>query len=611
MPPSNHNHCDKNHDNNCDCDEQCTKTKYNNNNVNQSPVIINFYNNCNSDNSCNGSKYKTCIAPGKNHKPKNSIEQHINNTLRYADIPSTLAGYIVKCIRRFLAGKKPNDSLEQVVFDILRQDSTDEFFDLLECGLGNIDKLSNLENDKLFGSSLSGLDSIDIDSLCNLFIEESQKRFKKYVGASTEEICQAGLPRAQEIDNYKFLTPYIFSINNLRTSQYIPKLNFWDYRLDEFDLACTANGCTPKICSGSNNCCNGDKISSPFGEDSYFCLAIPEVVPGDIVILKGLNFVDLNPKIKIPIVNPDTTTYMYLDAQVCGDVKTPTYIFDSRVNDVLTFVVPKNLPKGIYEFTVVLKNNTGIGAAELETQPLYFEVTLPPDTDYKITLSNLTCGDETDPEWAGSDEVGVIITAIPILLNGKPGNSIIKHIRDDRLDDVDSGDTFDFDEKILESNNILALSLSISGFEIDSGIAYEHMYNSIVEKFAASMRAIMDYCGEKLDFLPKGNYIGISIGFVLSLAYFPFTALLSFWSSPDLIMADNIFLRANDLVNLTTDYCPVNEIQKYTSNDISVEVRISDLLSTEASGIYGCVDQRDYWAEDSHYILHFNYERPL
>ena len=606
--------------NDCKCHDNCKENKCE---LNLNNIVVNINNyNCDNPDDC-PSKFKTCIKASENSKPKIPISEKVDFELKNTQVPSVLGGYILKCLRRFFDGEKPFDNLEESIFNILKN-STPANLSCLQCALNNTKKLTLEENNKLFNKNLNGNNPIEINALRDLLNDETLQRLALSTGSSlncpSTGVAGKARPTPSFDPNSNLLVLYanIFSINNLRTSQYVPKLIYSDYKSEEFDYDCSYTAaCYPRSCLYTNenptDCCRGDSIYSPVNfpfiptpSDLYFrtCLAIPKVNVGDDVILKGVNFVDPNPKIKIELNSPDGIIYKYIDATVCGDLLTPVYetidgkqsvIKDNRVNDTLKFTIPNDLVFGLYKFTVVFNNNTEIPIPEiLETNPLYFEILPSSESTFKVSLVEFVCFDETDPEWAGSDEVQTTITTVPFYPDKEVGNRINVYFEQEN---IDSGNYFDRNDVLFEGNNFVGLSINISAHEVDRIAQYrpaalnQEIINEIIKNL---------YGVEKLtrQIIEVGSTIGLGYA-----VYYGFKSLVDFLDADPLIR-DSVFLTPYDLIKLTTTGYPKYGIKEYTFDGIKVKSQVISSPDDKS-----CIEQRDYYAEDSHYALFIKYER--
>lgn len=599
--------------------------------VYKNPIIIKDsfvnYNNYNIINKCccndngngSGEGYQKCIPVPAYHNPKQPLDYKLKVLEKDAKVPSVLGAYFIKLVKRYLENKTPQDELETEVFSILDEKYSD-MKDLFRCGIGNFEKIASDIRNKIFDERLVSSEYVDLDTLTNWFAGEVEQLYAMEIGSTNSECPTdgiAGLLRPESgIDNEPELFPRIFYLNNLRTSGYRPVLDAFDYTPEEILYECTSTGCHPVIKDASETV-EGDYINIDESAGKL-CLEVPAVERGDNVVLKGMNFIDTSPqvRVKMPIPNPDTPEYVYLDGHVCGDTKTPVYetingqqsvIADSRVSDVLTFKVPDSFTEGEYEFQVIFENNTEIGVLDqITTSPLYFQVLPPSDTTFKIELDRIDCNDTTDGEW-GSDEVALKIVAIPYFQDGTAGSKIITKVE---LSDVDAPYTASFNgTKVIYSSNKLAqLSVIFLGHEIDSEEAYENqirgffdclndivldsIYAKVVDKAILLIKQIPVY----------GEIIGEIAEAISYVVYI----LVACWAPADLIIQETLNLSWQDLARATSQYYPM-PAEENTEQDGNIVVTRKPVRKSSNSYVETRIhNSRD---EGSHYDLTLIYSR--
>ncbi|SCK03194.1 Uncharacterised protein [uncultured Clostridium sp.] len=573
------------------------------------------------------SKFNTC-SNLSNGKDKIPIEEKVRRRLNNSSIPSAIGGYIIKCMRRYLAKEKPYDDLEKAIFEIFKTNSVNSDLNYLKCVVNNVDKLSRLENDLIFDEALNGNTPIGKEELTQLILDEAKQRYAEYaninnsgctnsLGGESRNDCvnsgMAGKPRPDiGVDEEPVLYPKVFSINNLRTSQHVPSLGFYDYKAEEFEYDCTdKNNCIPRVCLLSDeNCCSGDFIIQHFepfsttpGAAIRYCLAVPKTKVGSTVMLKGVNFVDPNPKIRLEFNAPDGPVYKYIDATTCGDLTTPItetingvekVILDNRVNDVIKFTIPNTLGIGLFKFQVVLKNTTGIGLDDtLLTEPLYFEILPNDNSRFRISVNKVECVNESNPEFDEDDFIMGTV-AVPIyqnLLVGAPTSIQIKH-------DFDSGDSYPASDIIYEGSNMIALTIAI--IAVDSDALFGGDITKTLLEYAR--QAVINAVKETI--VKNGISVETAILAGLGIAiYFGIGAILDF-SNDDPLIKDSIYLTWDDLAKNTIVGYPKHGTKSYSVEDINVNSKIISSPNDNS-----CIEQRDYWSEDSHYRLYLKYER--
>ena len=567
----------QNHKNEKCCCNHCNHNEKEN--VNIEIIKINEINYNHYNNEC-PTDYKKCIPTQANHKPKQPLDYKLKVLEKDSKIPSVIGGYFYKLIRRYMENQPPKDNVEKEVFDMLNAQYKD-LKGLFSCGLDNFEKIPADIRSKIFDSRLDGSSYVNIDTIVNWFIEEAKGLYAIDLGIDSYNCIdngQAGMPRPEDgPDGELELYARVFYVNNLRTGQYLPKLDPFAYNPDEIKYDCSTSECTPCIKS-LNEQCEGDYINLDL--DQKLCLAIPSVKPGDNVVLKGMNFIDKNPKIKIklPVPDPDLGPFIYIDGKVCGDTKTPVYetidgkqylIKDSRINDTLMFTIPDRFTEGNYAFQVVFKNTTGIGLdEELYTNYLYFEILPPQDTTFAINIKSLDCIDSTDGEW-GSDEVGLRIFAIPYFKDKTLGDNEKIQIY---LDDVDSGNYFPQNKNIYTSNKLDYISIIFLGHEIDSDDAYEKMITSFSD---ALSKIVFDSVYKKIadgavEIIKRINALA---GYIAQALCYVVYAIIAAWAPPDLIIQETLVLKWEELAKYTSlSYQMPSKKSIYEDGNIKVDI---------------------------------------
>ena len=160
----------------------------------------------------------------------------------------------------------------------------------------------------------------------------------------------------------------ICRVNGLRTNAFRPELSLGEYEPQEFQQQCTPEVVDGEVvlnCQVQTEPCAGNAV-----EDT--CLRVPDVRAGEGVILQGVNFFNIDAKVRL-VAQPPATITREVDAHVCGDEETPLTeivggeqetIGDCRVHDIITFRIPEDLPPAIYGIKVVVPNNTGLPGFE-------------------------------------------------------------------------------------------------------------------------------------------------------------------------------------------------------------------------------------------------------
>ena len=537
----------------------------------------------------NGDKFCIPLTPG--HKLKQSLEQKLTLLLKNTQVPSVLAASSIQLIRRFLLGSQPENRLETEVFSTLEKLSP-SIQEVMNCVIRKFDTLPSSDRNRLFAPEFSGDEPISPDTLAHHVSEELLKRTSLTAFGDKDCLSQErpGLARhTGAIDpGDDTFTPSICSINNFRTNSF--GLTLAEFKPEEFERQCTLQNVNnqPQL-----NCqvqteppsCPGNSVADNSGQK--ICLRVPEILPGESVTLQGVNFFNVNAKVVIT-AKPPGTIRREVETHVCGDLTTPLkevinglekIIFDCRVKDLLTFKVPSDLSDGVYQIEVIVPNNTGIGRfSEFKSGPQFIRVLPSPTSTFQIASERLNCPDETDPDWAGSDEVGLKITTVPIAPDLTPGNMIVN---DFYFDDVDSGENRDMSRLLFNRNNIGGVSLSIIGFEIDDEDAYKKQIRSFVDAYAEIIKSQWNAIAGTLGTLGglTATALGLSAAWASAIASavtFLFDVFVALWAPADLIIEDVLGLTTKDLAALTSPNFPVPPISGFTSAG-GIKVKISPL----------------------------------
>jgi hypothetical protein len=425
-----------------------------------------------------------------------------------------------------------------------------------------------------------------------------------------------GLPRANEgIDPGDVVfRPVICRVNGLRTNSFSPRLSLGDLRPEELQRVCT-----PEVVDGKVQLnCKVLTADCPGNDFDGTCLRVPDVRTGEAVILQGLNFFNVAARVRLTAKAPGTTI-RELDAHVCGDVTTPLTetadgrqqpIRDCRVNDLLTFKVPEDLPDGIYGVVVIVPNNTGVGVpgSIFESLVPQFIRVLPPETaTFQIASERLDAIDETDPDSFGSDEVAVRFLTVPIGPDLKPGAIVENSFR---FDDMDSGDSRDMNRVLFRQGNVGGVSLVIIGFEVDDEDTFTKQIQSFSDAYVNILKGTWDAVAGTVGSIGGGiaAAAGLAAGWAAAIAAaitFAIDVFVAWWAPADLIIEDAASFLASDLAALTGANFPSPPASQFTSaGDIRVSVQpfSKDVQYTE---------HRDYRSEDegSHYRITLRYNR--
>lgn len=560
-----------------------------------------------------------CLPIGEGSKPKQRPEEKINTLLENNQIPSVLASSFYQMARRYLRGFSPEGPIETDAFNIF-DNLSPAARDILNCFVGRVDSLPRDIGNRLLSPVFIGDQPVLPNQLAQFLSQELFKRTSLEIFGDPDCFANERPGKPRLIPNFEgpdTIKPSICSVNEFRTNEFSIDPNA--FKPEEFQRLCQVDPNNVLDCPIQLSPCPGHEIGGglvPPGQPipPRFCLKVPDVSPGDVVKLQGVNFIDVNAKVRIAPKSGAVAPRL-VDAHVCGDVITPVtevvdgqqrIINDCRVKDIITFKVPEDLPPGIYSIEVIVQNNTGVGPAGTFPSEKQFISILPPATaTFQISSVRLDCSEETD--GGGSDEVGISILATPIGRDLTPGEMITNKFR---FEEVDSGENRDMARSLFRGSNLGGLSLAIVGFEIDSEDAFEAQIQEFQDAFEQVLKSSWKLVAESVGAAAAavaGIFVAAAwataIGAAITLAILIFVAL---WAPADLIIEDFIGLSLLDLAARTSPNFPAPpSLQKVTSGEIRVNTE------TISKGVTQTVERRGYRSddEDSLYLITLRYDR--
>lgn len=563
-----------------------------------------------------------CIPLGLGSKPKQSLKTKVERLVDDNPASSVLAAAVVHQARRYLSDRAPGNELEASVFEVFDSLSP-TLRGALACTLETFDGLPKDQRDNLFNPEvLANFDQpLDRAELADLLVRELEVRTANEVfdeAGCTEQDPGLARPVFSVINGGAFLgfLPRICRVNGLRSFHFQPGLGVGDYEPDEFQQECKAevtNGEVQFNCEVLTGDCPGHQL----GIDGP-CLRVPEVSSGDSVVLEGVNFFNVEAKVRLQAKPPGTAS-VELETFVCGDRETPATedkngnevpINDCRVHDRLTFQIPDELPVGLYEVRVVVPNNTGVEDTDPEFVSDEVHITVvPPDTArFQIASEELRAEKETSPASFGSDEVAVRFLTVPIF----PGTTEVEVDEpiNFRFGDVDSGETRNMNRVLIQETGLAAVSIAVIGFEVDSEEAFEKQIDSFTDAFVEIVKriwnAIKDFIGAGVAAIVKkfGTKGGIAVA-IAAAVVLVVVVIVALWAPADLIIEDSIGLSVSDLAELTNGNFPAPpEVAFRTNSGIDVKV-----VPVSKGAQYR--ERREYRSddEDSEYHITLRYNR--
>lgn len=568
-------------------------------------------------------------------KPKKSSLYKLDKLLKTNPIPNTFASAILQLSKRYLAGNTPANELEAVSFQYLAK-LPPENKRLLNETLRAVDALPKKIQAALFDMAILTADegAIEPETLMKALVDEITAIVNQNI--STDSYCsdaeKAGLVRLVPNSASDDMFPnqiHVCRINNLRTNDFLPRLDERDYVPAELQ---------------ENEPFLGNRVGAS-------CLRVVQATVGEIIYLEGINFFNTEAFVRLsPVANVGTAREV--TTWVCGDTKTPrteiingqtVVIADSRVQDRIRFAIPVDLSDGVYRLEVVVPNNSGIQGSSMGTiltsNSQYLQVLANDTARYNITNEEIWCQKETSPGWWGSDEIG-LRTESYMYTGSEFSDQTLKTYK--RLGDVDTNERRTLNQTLYESTDgMLGISLIIIGYEVDSEDQYKSMYQQLESVSNGIMQVLAGGLG--LGFLAYIAAAAISGGvtgaggatlfgitlFSFSLPVVPVAMLVvcsliaiaviyegasnlisTIWGPADIVIDDRITLTRQDFVELTDMRIPAPpiypELPAYTTYK-GIEVRrISSVKNST-----GYIEERKYLSndEESAYVIRLKYTR--
>ncbi|HEU4628578.1 MAG TPA: hypothetical protein VFS08_02505 [Gemmatimonadaceae bacterium] len=537
-------------------------------------------------------------------------------------VPSVLAASFFQTSRRFLKGVAPANDFEQAVFPVFAA-MTPEIRSLLACAVDSFESTpSDLRNAGLDPLITADPDRpVDTATLATALVREIGQRAAEGVFGNPLAVEQErpGLnrffdPGSNETFQSQLL---ICQVNDLRTASFRPALAIGDYLPSEIQQHCELvlgeDGVIRQNCSVQTGDCPGNVLPD------NVCARVPDVANDDAVVITGVNFMSTDMKVRLTARNGTATADV--DAHVFGDVTTPLnevvdgttrIIQDCRVKDRLTFVVPADLPPGVYELQLLLPNTTGIAVfgPTIFSNTEYVNILPPSTARFQIVAERLRARQETSPQSFGSDEVAFTVLAAELLPDFTTGP--VQRL-DRRFDDVDSGDNRTVDAVVFtHAREIAGMAMGIVGFEVDSERAFNQQLRTFSDAFVDYVTRAWDKFRTELGAgagaaikalgLLKGA-LAVAIAAVLAIAII---AVVAYWAPADLIMDDAIGYSVIELTALTSANVPSPGFGHFDSPQ---GLRIN--LTPLEKGALTYREFREYVSddEDSNYEVYFRYNR--
>jgi hypothetical protein len=572
-----------------------------------------------------------CVPLAVGAKPKQGQRSKLDSLLAGSPVPSALAAGFLQTARRHSAGRPAANAFEQQVHQVLSGMPT-ALQATLRCALRSVDALTAVEREQLVDGSLLGdLDTpVDPTRLATAVAREIEQRVAGSVFGDPQAVEQERPGRNRffrpQGESFAIQLP-VFTVNELRTNEFMPALSPGDFRPEELQQHCEVvlvNGVPQTNCEVQTSDCPGNFLSDG---TSVTCLRVPRVAGGEAVVLQGMNYVSVDARVRLTSRTSPAVT-REVAAHVVGDVETPLTelvngvqvpIRDARVHDRMTFVVPGDLLPGVYGIQVVLPNVTGFPELgnPIVSNAQFLELAPPQTARFTISSETLTAVEETSPASFGSDEVRVRVRAYPVTIDLSQlllGDELA--FDSPELGDVDSGDIRDLTALLFaHATPVDAMFMSIMGFEIDSEKAYQDQVTTFTDAFLDYLKIALATIGTAAgagalavglkDLLALGLahplVLAIAAAVVLAVVIF-----LAWWAPADEIISDSIGLTVADLAELTSVDVPMRAPSEHpTSSGITVKVTPLEKTPTQYR------ERREYVSskEGSRYQIVLRYNR--
>jgi hypothetical protein len=561
-----------------------------------------------------------CVPLGLGCKPKQSRTSKLERLRARSRAPSALAASFFQTARRHIGGATAANDFEAAVFPVF-DGMSPELRGVLECAVNSYETTPpDLRDAGLDPSFLADpAKPVDTATLTAAVIRE--------IGALAAEAAFGDVAALEERPGLnRFFDPggeffeaqlQICRVNDLRTASFRPPLALADYQPGEIQQSCALvlgdDGVITQNCSVETANCPGNILPD------QVCARVPDVANGDSLMLSGVNFMDVD--IKVRLKAKVGTAAAEVDAHVFGDIATPLnevvdgttrLIRDCRVKDQLSFVVPDDLPPGVYELQLAMANATGLPilGTTILSNIEFINVVPPATARFQIVAERMRARQETSPASFGSDEVALTFLAAELLADGSTG-SLQKLAK--RFGDVDSGDNRTIEQAIFnQTQAALGVAVTLVGFEVDSERAFNQQIDSFQEAFVDYLSRAWDKVKEALTAgagaaikalgFVKGA-VAIAIAAVIGIAI---VAVVARWAPADLIMEDAIGFSMVDFAELTNVGVPTGGIASHRSPQ-DLGVAVTPLGKTALT----YREFREYASdpEDSRYEVYLRYNR--
>lgn len=573
---------------------------------------------------------------------KDSFDEKLAALVESTKVPSAFGGAFFRLGRAYLSGREPITQIEVAAFDILDQASP-EMIETLARTLDAIDALPPEDVETLYG--LGFIQARPEDPLTHSILTNAVSREIKTYASINEfgetdieemplEEERPGLVRewtCPDIDGaYGAPCPNVCTIETpslraegaIRTATFQPPLSGWDYEDREREQTLTYDekgnpvwlNPQPPQCKGATGDIDGNPV----------CLAVPVALAGETVRLEGFNFHDVNAAIRL---SNGFSTIIEIDAHVRGgrpsfeglselglgglgsageasvggsssDGEGPSGTAPATCNagDVIHFQIPEDLQPGIYGVDVVVDNPENIipGSILSSTTATFIQIVSPPEsTRFQFASEQLSAFAQTDGEW-GSDEIGVMVTVIPVSTSG--GEVVLGELQKAEFEfgDVDRGERRCMGDADASGQCIGrtlftgtaggSFGYVIDGFEIDNRKAYKEqitewskLYDEITKSGWGVVSTAVGAAVGAIVGVVATPAIGAAVGTVVAAGI---NTVVAMWAPADRVIQDSGGRSYMELDELTSPLVQTPLPREYTTAD-GVDVLVEPCEDTD------------------------------
>ena len=571
-----------------------------------------------------------CIPLAIGSKPKQSLRTKLDALLQHAPVASAVAAAFFQHARRFAAGRVAANPFEAQAFDLFRSMPAD-LRSILACSVASFDGIPRHDRNRLFDPAIPQDPDVPlgVDAVAAAFVRELKQRVGIQAFGHPDALDQERPGRNRFFDttgSESFEVQLrICTVNGLRTNEYAPPLRPGDYLPGELQVHCVpnvVNGTPQPSCSVQQGNCPGNFLSDGT------CLRVPDVRAGDGIVLEGVNFISIDAKVRLTALGSGSSIVRDVDAFVYGDLDTPLeetvdgatrVIRDCRVHDRLSFVMPPDLPSGVYGIQVVLPNVTGfpVFGNQIVSNMQFVRLSPPPTARFRISSEMLVCRGETAPAAFGSDEVRVRVRAYPVIANLNELTLGDEQAYDSpEFGDVDSHEDRPMVATLFDQPGLVdGVFLTIMAFEIDSERAYREQIDSFTDAFLHYLKITLKILAGAITAgavaMGAKELLAMALAHPVILAIAAAVVLvvllvLAAWAPADLLIEDALAFTLADLDDITNGNLPMPVIGPFTTQQ-GLKVTVAGI----EKGPLHYKEYREYHStvEDSWYGIRLRYDR--